>query len=258
MGVDSSTVSPGGQKMELCVQNLSKNYKEKKALQNVSFTLTPGVYGLLGPNGAGKSTLIHILTCLLEPSGGEVLCDGREIRMMGAEYRARLGYVPQQQTLYPSFRAVQYLAYMAALKGVSREDAQQQIDRILRQVGLSAEGQRKIRTFSGGMKQRLLIAQAVLGTPQLLILDEPSAGLDPKQRIAIRQLIAEMAEEKIVLVATHIVSDVESIAKELILIKDGCLLAKDSVSFLKEFVGCQMQKPQVNLEDIYMYYFEKE
>ena len=212
--------------MELTVRNLRMNYGTKEALKGVSFTLTPGVYGLLGPNGAGKSTLMNILTGNLTATGGEVLLDGQTMQSLGAGYREKIGYMPQQQALYPSFTAVRFLSYMAALRGMTTAQARAQIPRVLDQVGLSDVAGHKIKSFSGGMKQRLLIAQAILGNPAVLILDEPTAGLDPKQRIAIRNLIAEVALDKIVLIATHVVSDVEFISKEILLLKEGELLRK--------------------------------
>ena len=212
--------------MELTVRNLRMNYGKKEALKGVSFTLTPGVYGLLGPNGAGKSTLMNILTGNLTATGGEVLLDGQTMQSLGAGYREKIGYMPQQQALYPSFTAVRFLSYMAALRGMTTAQARAQIPRVLDQVGLSDVAGHKIKSFSGGMKQRLLIAQAILGNPAVLILDEPTAGLDPKQRIAIRNLIAEVALDKIVLIATHVVSDVEFISKEILLLKEGELLRK--------------------------------
>ncbi len=220
--------------MELKIQNLCMNYGEKAALDGVSFSLPPGVYGLLGPNGAGKSTLMNIIVGNLQATGGEVMIDNRNVFEMGQEYRQMLGYMPQQQTLYPSFSAVRFLSYMAALKGMSKERAKKRIPEVLKQVSLLESADRKIKTFSGGMKQRLLIAQAVLDEPQILILDEPTAGLDPKQRIVIRNLIAQLALDKIVLIATHVVSDVEFISKELILLQEGKILKKDTRKHLTE------------------------
>lgn len=212
--------------MELTVQNLRMNYGKKEALKGVSFTLTSGVYGLLGPNGAGKSTLMNVLTGNLAATGGAVLLDGQDVTDLGARYREKLGYMPQQQALYPSFTAVRFLSYVAALRGMTAAQAREQIPAVLEQVDLREAAGQKIRTFSGGMKQRLLIAQAILGDPAVLILDEPTAGLDPKQRIAIRNLIAQVALDKIVLIATHVVSDVEYISKEILLLKEGELLCK--------------------------------
>lgn len=214
--------------MELEICGLTKKYsKDTKALDNVSFSMTPGIYGLLGPNGAGKSTLINILTDNLKATEGDVKCDNESISTLGKKYRKKLGYMPQQQGLNIGFTLEGFMYYMASLKGLSKEDTKKQVAHFIEKVNLTDVKKKKIRTFSGGMKQRALIAQALLGNPELIILDEPTAGLDPKERIRIRNLISEIAENKIVLIATHVVSDVESIAKEIILLKHGTLLSKD-------------------------------
>lgn len=224
--------------MELEIIELRKNYGEKEALKGVSFSLTPGIYGLLGPNGAGKSTLIGILTGNLKASSGSIWVNGKEIGTMGAEYRKMLGYMPQQQALYPAFTAKSFLDYMAALKGMEKEKAREQIPQVLEMVELTEYAGKKIKTFSGGMKQRLLIAQAILDDPDILILDEPTAGLDPKQRISVRNLISSIAKDKIVIIATHVVSDVEFIAKELILLQDGNVVEKgDKKEILNKLQG---------------------
>ena len=224
--------------MELEIKELRKNYGEKEALKGVSFSLTPGIYGLLGPNGAGKSTLIGILTGNLKASSGSIWVNGKEIGTMGAGYRKMLGYMPQQQALYPSFTAKSFLDYMAALKGMEKEKAREQIPQVLEMVELTEYAGKKIKTFSGGMKQRLLIAQAILDDPDILILDEPTAGLDPKQRISVRNLISSIAKDKIVIIATHVVSDVEFIAKELILLQDGNVVEKgDKKEILNKLQG---------------------
>lgn len=212
--------------MELTFDGLVKNYDTVKALKGVSFTLTPGVNGLLGPNGAGKSTMMNILSGNLSQTAGRITFDGEDIRNMGKAFRKRLGYMPQQQALYPGFTAVQFLGYMATLRGMGKSEATDAVHRVLRQVGLEDVAARKIKTFSGGMKQRLLIAQAILADPDVLVLDEPTAGLDPKQRIAIRNLIASLAEQKIVIVSTHVVSDIAGIAKEILLLKQGKLISQ--------------------------------
>ena len=183
--------------MELAIKNLRKRYGDKEALKGVSFSLTPGIYGLLGPNGAGKSTLIGILTGNLKADSGTIFLNGKNIEKMGADYRKILGYMPQQQALYPSFTATGFLDYMSALKGMDKKTARKQIPEVLQMVELSEFGESKIKTLSGGMKQRLLIAQAILNNPDILILDEPTAGLDPKQRIALRNLISRIAVIKL-------------------------------------------------------------
>lgn len=212
--------------MELTFDGLVKNYDTVKALKGVSFTLTQGVNGLLGPNGAGKSTMMNILSGNLSQTSGRITFNGEDIRNMGKEFRKRLGYMPQQQALYPGFTAAQFLGYMATLRGMEKAEATDAVHRVLRQVELEDVATRKIKTFSGGMKQRLLIAQAILGDPDVLVLDEPTTGLDPKQRIAIRNLIASLAERKIVIVSTHVVSDIAGIAKEILLLKQGELISQ--------------------------------
>lgn len=210
--------------MELKAGNLVKKYGEKEALKGISFRMTEGIYGLLGPNGAGKSTLIHILTGNLAKTSGSVTWNGTETEKLGQQYLKNIGYVPQVQALYEDFTAVRYLSYIAALKGMAKKAAEKEIEWALHKVALSDCAGKKIRTFSGGMKQRLLIAQSVLGDPRLLILDEPTAGLDPSQRIAVRNLISEIAMRKIVLIATHIVTDVEYISREILMMKGGRII----------------------------------
>lgn len=220
--------------MELNFEHLSKSYAKKNALTDINMTLDEGIYGLLGPNGAGKSTLMNLLSGNLLPSAGEILYNGQNISKMGKDFRAKLGYMPQQQTLYPDFTAYRFLSYIAALRGMHKKEAKEKIPWVLDKVGLSEVGMQRIRTFSGGMKQRLLIAQAIIADPQVLILDEPTAGLDPQQRIQIRNMISEIALHKIVLIATHVVSDVENIAKEIIFLKDGTIIRKKTVAQLLE------------------------
>lgn len=217
--------------MELALQHITKTYQRGKvrALQDFSAIFTPGVYGLLGANGAGKSTLLNIITGNLAPDSGTMLWDQTAITGSESVYLARLGYMPQQQNLYNTFSAEQFLWYMAALKGLSTEKAKQTIPALLRTVHLEEVARRKLGAFSGGMKQRILIAQALLGDPSLLILDEPTAGLDPKERIAIRNLIGKVGQKRIVLVATHVVSDVETIAKELLFLKKGTLIRRGAI-----------------------------
>ena len=220
--------------MELKIESISKSYGATKALDNFSAVLTPGVYALLGPNGSGKTTLMHILTDNLKADSGTVLySDGtgesQNVRNMGEEFREKLGFMPQYPGMYPNFTAKQFLQYVAALKGVGEKqkkrerDAQieKQITEILDELELSDVAHRRIGTFSGGMKQRLALAQAVLGSPKILILDEPTAGLDPKQRIAVRNYISRISQDKIVIIATHVVSDIEFIAKEIIMLRKG-------------------------------------
>ena len=214
----------------------------KKALSGVSITLTPGLYGLLGPNGAGKSTLIHIITGTLAPDSGEVLWCGKPAT--GIAFRRILGYMPQQQTLYPGFTVERFLYYVASLRGMKRGDAAARIDWALGLLSLDAQRRKRIRSLSGGMRQRLLLAQAILADPEVLVLDEPTAGLDPQQRIAVRNLIAEIALHRIVLLSTHVVQDVEYAAKELILLSDGAVLRQASAqTLLREMQGQVWEVP---------------
>lgn len=214
--------------MELTVHNLVKQYPKKRALDDVSFTLTEGVYGLLGPNGAGKSTLVNIIAGILQPTSGQVFWDGTDIQGLDWRYREILGFQPQNPALYKTFRADEFLCYMAAVKGMklSVKELNSTVDRLLDTVNLRQDGRRKIGEFSGGMRQRLGIAQALLNDPKLLILDEPTAGLDPQERVRLRNVIATVALDKIVIWTTHIVSDIEFIAKDILMLKNGQLIAK--------------------------------
>lgn len=224
--------------MELSVDRLTKQYGNKIAVDCVSTVLKPGVYGLLGENGAGKTTFMRMLCAILESTSGEVFLDGREIVSMGAEYRDILGYLPQEFGYYPNYTAREFLLYMAALKGIPRDRAKKRAEELLEVAGLSEVAAKKIKTFSGGMKQRVGIAQALLNYPKLLILDEPTAGLDPKERVRFRNLISDYAGDRIVLLSTHIVSDVEAIADEVLLMKKGKLVSQGTVSELtKEAEG---------------------
>ena len=207
--------------MELSFDRLTKHYGSKIAVDRVSATLTPGVYGLLGANGAGKTTLMRMLCAILEPTSGEVFFNGEEVTGMGAAYRNVLGYLPQDFGYYPGYTAGEFLSYIATLKGIPRDIAKRRIHELLDTVGLLGAAKKKLRTFSGGMKQRVGIAQALLNDPQVLILDEPTAGLDPKERVHLRNLLADYAGDRIVILSTHIVSDVEAIADEVLVMKDG-------------------------------------
>lgn len=221
------------------LKNLTKHYGEKKALQSFSYQFESGIYGLLGPNGSGKSTLMNLLTDNLCRTDGQILFDGREIlenRQINEAYRASLGFMPQHIGMYPNYRCDEFLHYLAVLKGVHREFAEAQIDRLLETVELSDVRKKKIRTLSGGMKQRLGIAQAFLGDPKLVILDEPTAGLDPRQRIAVRKFLSASSLDRVILIATHVVSDVESVARRCIFLKKGILAADGSPAELAERV----------------------
>ena len=226
--------------MQLEIKNIHKNYRKVQALKDVSMELNAGVYGLLGPNGAGKSTLIQIITGNLSASDGEICYDGKNIKKGEKNYKRLLGYVPQSQGIYDSFTAKQFLEYMAILKDVDKKSIPKQIDSILEVVSLTEVKDRKLGGFSGGMRQRILIGQALLGNPEIVILDEPTAGLDPKERIRIRNFISKIAENKIVLIATHVVSDVESIAKEIILLGNGVIAGKGTPEELCEALNGQV------------------
>ena len=208
--------------MELVIDRLTKQFQNKIAVDRVSLRLHSGVFGLLGANGAGKTTLMRMLCGILQPTSGTITFDGMDVSE--EDYRAILGYLPQDFGYYPEFTAMDFLLYMAALKGLPKQSAKRRANELLELVGLQDMGRKKIKTFSGGMKQRLGIAQALLNNPKLLILDEPTAGLDPKERVRFRNLIQQLGKDSIVLLSTHIVSDIEHIADEVLMMKDGTLI----------------------------------
>lgn len=205
--------------MELIVRQLSKHYKAKVAVDEVSLRLTQGINGLLGANGAGKTTLMRMLCGTLTPTSGNISLDGLDVS--SEDYRAVLGYLPQDFGYYPNFTGLDFLLYLAALKGLSKSHAKRKATELLELVGLKDVGSKKIKTYSGGMKQRLGIAQALLNDPWVLVVDEPTAGLDPQERVRFRNLIAELGKDTIVLLSTHIVSDVEPIADHLLMMSNG-------------------------------------
>lgn len=248
----------------LTVEGLKKSYitksglfgrtvHKKQALAGVSFTLGPGLYGLLGPNGAGKSTLINIITGSLRQDRGSVKWCGKSARALDIKFRRILGYMPQQQGLYDSYTGRRFLAYMCALKEIPAKETPAQVERAAQWVNLSGELDKRLAAYSGGMKQRLLLASALLGDPKLLILDEPTAGLDPKERVRLRTLLAELAKDRIILIATHVVSDVETVATEILLLKDGALVDQAPVHTLIE-----SHAPGQNLEAVYLAVFGEE
>lgn len=217
--------------MELSLNNISKKYKTKQALTDINITLHEGVYALLGPNGAGKSTLMNILVGLIPATAGEVLLDGKSTASLGADFRSLLGFLPQEPGFYPSFSGYDIMRYYADLKGVP--DARLRINELLELVSLTPDKKRRVGQYSGGMKRRLGIAVALLNSPKILVMDEPSAGLDPEERIRLRNIISDIGLDRIVILATHIVSDVESIADECLLLKDGRLIASGTPDALK-------------------------
>lgn len=234
--------------MELKAEHLYKSYKKKNALQDVSFTLQRGIYGLLGENGAGKSTLMRILATVDFPAKGTISYDEIDIFDMDDKYRSLIGYMPQDYSVYPGFTAKDFLNYMGALKGISEEKLKVRIPEVLEFVNLSAFSDKKVNTFSGGMKRRIGIAQAIMNEPKILILDEPTAGLDPKERIRFSNIISDMGKDKIVLLSTHIVSDIEAIATQLLVMKTGEILETGSVDKLVQKVNGQVWEAIVSQE----------
>lgn len=210
--------------MELKITNLTKDFRKTRAVNGVNYTFRSGVYGLLGVNGAGKTTLMRMLTTLLNPTSGAITWDGEDIFKMDKEFRRLLGYLPQDFGAYPDFSVQDYLMYISSLKGMKPAAARARVAQMLELTGMTQFKGKKMKALSGGMKRRAGIAQAVLNDPQILILDEPTAGLDPSERIRFRNLISELASDRIVLLSTHIVSDVESAASQIILMKDGKFL----------------------------------
>ena len=243
--------------MELRIEGLTKQYGQKKALDAFSVTFTEGLYGILGANGAGKSTLMNLITDNISRTSGEILFEGTDILKLGKAYRTKVGYMPQQQGFYEQFSGRAFLHYMAELKEIPRKQAKVQVEELLKLVNLDGDAHRKVGGYSGGMKQRLLLAQALLGDPSILILDEPTAGLDPKERIRLRNYIADLGRNKIVLLATHIVSDIETIAGQVVLMQDGKLVRQGSVEELLEEMKEKQVTPiggNLSLEDVYLYY----
>ena len=243
--------------MELRIEGLTKQYGQKKALDAFSVTFTEGLYGILGANGAGKSTLMNLITDNISRTSGEILFDGTDILKLGKAFRTKVGYMPQQQGFYEQFSGRAFLHYMAELKEIPRKQAKVQVEELLKLVNLDGDAHRKVGGYSGGMKQRLLLALALLGDPSILILDEPTAGLDPKERIRLRNYIADLGRNKIVLLATHIVSDIETIAGQVVLMQDGKLVLQGSVEELLEEMKEKQVTPiggNLSLEDVYLYY----
>ena len=233
------------------IRNLSKSYGKKVALNNINLKFDNGLYGLLGPNGAGKSTLMNIITDNLKADNGEILWNGIDYQTLGVKYREILGYMPQQQGLYNRFTGKRLLNYETVLKDKDKKEILLQIEESAKKVNLQNELDKKINMYSGGMKQRLLIASCILGNPKLIIFDEPTAGLDPKERVRVKKLMQELSSKSIVIIATHIVPDIENIAKEIVILKEGVLIEKNTPEKLIEKYA-----PNGDLEDVYMNIFE--
>lgn len=243
-------------KMELKLLDLTKKYGSKLALDGFTYTFKEGIYGILGANGAGKSTLMNLITDNVHRDGGEILYGGTDVLKLGNDFRSLLGYMPQQQGLYESMTAETFLTYMARLKRIPGRNIKDEITRVLALTNLSDVRHAKIYSFSGGMKQRVLLAQAMLGEPKVLILDEPTAGLDPKERVRLRNYIFELSKNRIVLLATHIVSDIEAIAGDIILMKEGKIMLTGSPQELIASLPAD-KKPLLgyfSLEDVYLHY----
>lgn len=239
--------------MELTLQNITKKYERVLVLNDISLTLKPGIYGLLGANGAGKTTLFKIICRLMEPTHGSIKFNGKNVNQQAEAYRTNLGFLPQDFSYYPDFTGMRFMLYIAALKGLNNTVAKKRSLELLKQVGLEEMKDIKIRKYSGGMKQRLGIAQAMLNNPQILILDEPTVGLDPKERVKFRKLISSFANNKIVILSTHIVADVEYIADEIIVLKKGMILNKGTTDILLKEIQNHVWECFVNMDQINLF-----
>lgn len=239
--------------MELTLQNITKKYERVLVLNDISLTLKPGIYGLLGANGAGKTTLFKIICRLMEPTHGSIKFNGKNVNQQAEAYRTNLGFLPQDFSYYPDFTGMRFMLYIAALKGLNNTVAKKRSLELLKQVGLEEMKDIKIRKYSGGMKQRLGIAQAMLNNPQILILDEPTVGLDPKERVKFRKLISSFANNKIVILSTHIVADVEYIADEIIVLKKGMILNKGTTDILLKEIQNHVWEFFVNMDQINLF-----
>ena len=237
--VQESIITGKGVPVALCIENVCKKYQNKTVVDHMHLRLEPGVYGLLGANGAGKTTLMRMICGILRPTEGKITLGGQS--MDSEAYRSMLGYLPQDFGYYPDFTGREFLLYMAALKGIPKSRARSRSRELLELVGLAEQAHKKIKTYSGGMKQRLGIAQALLNEPRLLVLDEPTAGLDPKERVRFRNLIAGLGQDTVVLLSTHIVSDVEKIADHMLMMSDGRIILNEP-----------WDKSRTDLEQLYM------
>ena len=236
--------------MELSLQNITKKYSDKVAVNDVSLSIEKGITGLLGANGAGKTTLMRMVADIIKPDAGSITYDGVPISVLDSEYRNIFGYLPQEFGFYPEFTVIDYLDYMAALKGLAKTDSKRKIDSLLEQMTLTDVQRKKIRKLSGGMRRRVGIAQALLNDPEILILDEPTAGLDPGERIKFRQLLSEFSQDRIVLISTHIVSDVEYIATRQAIMKEGKIIRDGSTDTLVKEMDGKVWECTVDNKDI--------
>lgn len=236
--------------MKLVIRGLNKSYGSKAALQDFHAVFENGIYGILGPNGAGKSTLTNILTDNLLRDSGRILCNEKEITKMKEQYRKIMGYMPQQQQLYDSFTVNHFISYMGTLRGMNKKEIKKRMEELFPLLNLNEVRRKKIKELSGGMKQRVLLLQALLDDPQILILDEPTAGLDPKERIRIRNLISDLSGDKIVLIATHVVSDIEFISKEILLMKNGRVVDKDCPEALQKKIAGKVFEIRIVQEEL--------
>lgn len=237
--------------MELKLDNVVKKYGDFVAVDGITLTMKSGVYGLLGVNGAGKTTMMRMICTLMRPSNGTIYYDGKDIFQLSDSYRNILGYLPQEFGYYPEFTVKDYLMYISALKGIRLAVAKKRVNELLHEVGLTKAASKKMKQLSGGMKRRVGIAQAMLNDPKILILDEPTAGLDPMERIRFRNLIEKLAKTRIVLLSTHIVSDIEAIADQILLMKDGKLIQSGT----KEQLYAKMGENDCTLETVFLHYF---
>lgn len=238
--------------MKLEIKNLSKHYGDKVALDNLNLTLECGIYGILGENGAGKSTLMNLITDNIKRDGGAILLQGKDILKYGDSFRNLVGYMCQQQGEFPDFSAYSFLMYMAELKGLGKKEAREQSMQLLEKLNLYDVADKRVNGFSGGMKQRVMLAQALLGNPRILLLDEPTAGLDPRERIRIRNLISELSKNKIILLATHVVSDVACIADKILLMREGELVTQGTAIELIDSIQNKVWERQCKKEELAM------
>jgi ABC-2 type transport system ATP-binding protein len=239
--------------MELTIKNVTKTYADKRAVNDVSLRIGTGIFGLLGANGAGKTTLMRMIADILKPTSGKILFNGMPISELDAQYRDVFGYLPQEFGFYPEFKVTDYLEYVAALKGLTLKDTKERIDELLHEMSLYEVRNKKIRKLSGGTRRRVGIAQALLNNPEILILDEPTAGLDPGERIKLRSLLSEFSQHRIVLISTHIVSDVEYIAGQNAIMKDGKIIRIGETGDLIREVSGKVWEGSVSNEDLHRY-----